>query len=125
MRPLTVPLDKLDTTRVGARLSGLSADKIVEWASRTFDEGLAMSTSFGIQSAVMLHLVTQVRPNIPVIWIDTGYLPAETYRFADELATHLSFNLHVYQSPISPARTETLMNFGGATSVCTTEAGSR
>ena len=108
MRPVTIPLDILDTTRAGAHLSGLSAHKIVEWASRTFGDDLVMSTSFGIQSAVMLHLVTQVRPNIPVIWVDTGYLPAETYRFADELTTHLSLNLHVYQSAISPARMETL-----------------
>ncbi|NEQ92348.1 MAG: phosphoadenosine phosphosulfate reductase family protein, partial [Okeania sp. SIO2G4] len=43
---------------------------------------LIMSTSFGIQAAVMLHLATTVVPNIPVIWVDTGYLPGETYRFA-------------------------------------------
>jgi 3'-phosphoadenosine 5'-phosphosulfate sulfotransferase (PAPS reductase)/FAD synthetase len=46
-----------------------------------------MSTSFGIQSAVMLHLVTQVVPDVPVIWVDTGYLPVETYRFAEDLTT--------------------------------------
>ncbi len=98
----------LDTHRINARLSDLSARGIVEWASSTFGDGLVMSTSFGIQSAVMLHLVTQVSPNIPVIWIDTGYLPAETYRFADELTARLSLNLHVYQSSISPARMEAL-----------------
>ena len=46
--------------------------------------------------------------DIPVVWIDTGYLPEETYRFADELTERLSLNLHVYQSPMSPARMETL-----------------
>ena len=65
-----------------------------------FGVGLVMSTSFGIQSAVMLHLVTQFRPNIPVIWIDTGYLPAETYRFADELTTRLGLNLYVRAHPV-------------------------
>ena len=44
-----------------------------------------MSSSFGAQSAVMLHLVTEQRPNIPVVLIDTGYLFPETYRFIDEL----------------------------------------
>lgn len=67
-----------------------------------------MSTSFGIQSAVMLHLVTQVIPDIPVIWVDTGYLPVETYQFADDLTQRLHLNLKVYQSPISPARMEAL-----------------
>ncbi len=67
MRPLAVPLDELDTTRAGARLSLLSAREIVEWASNMFGDGLVMSTSFGIQSAVMLHLATQVKPDIPVV----------------------------------------------------------
>ena len=58
-----------------------------------------MSTSFGIQAAVMLHLVTQVLPDIPVIWVDTGYLPAETYTFAESLTQRLQLNLKVYQSP--------------------------
>jgi phosphoadenosine phosphosulfate reductase len=67
-----------------------------------------MSTSFGIQSAVMLHLVTQEMPDIPVIWIDTGYLPAETYIFAEELTKRLNLNLQVYQSSLSPARMEAI-----------------
>jgi phosphoadenosine phosphosulfate reductase len=69
---------------------------------------MVMTTSFGIQSAVMLHLVTQVIPQIPIIWIDTGYLPPATYRFADALTQRLQLNLKVYQSPISPARMEAL-----------------
>ncbi|MEA5472408.1 phosphoadenosine phosphosulfate reductase [Spirulina sp. 06S082] len=85
-----------------------NATEIVQWSAETFGRGLVMSTSFGIQSAVMLHLVTRTIPNIPVIWVDTGYLPPETYRFADELSQRLHLNLQVYQSPLSPARMEAL-----------------
>ncbi|MBE9155259.1 phosphoadenosine phosphosulfate reductase [Nodosilinea sp. LEGE 06152] len=81
---------------------------IVGWAADTFGSGLVMSTSFGIQAAVMLHLVTQVVPEIPVIWVDTGYLPEETYRFADQLTQRLNLNLKLYQSPLSPAHMEAL-----------------
>ncbi|MCY7283829.1 MAG: phosphoadenylyl-sulfate reductase, partial [Cyanobacteria bacterium CAN_BIN43] len=56
----------------------------------------------------MLHMVTQVAPNIPVIWVDTGYLPTTTYIFAEELTQRLNLNLKVYQSPVSPARMEAL-----------------
>ena len=90
------------------RSPGLSAREIIEWADDRFGDGLVLSTSFGIQSAVMLHLVTRVRPDIPVVWIDTGYLPSETYRYADELTSELGLNLHVYQSDLSPARMEAL-----------------
>ena len=43
-----------------------------------------------------------------MIWVDTGYLPVETYRFADDLTNRLELNLQVYQSPMSPARMEAL-----------------
>lgn len=89
-------------------LTDVTATQRVQWAAETFGEGLVMSTSFGIQAAVMLDLVTQVVPDIPVIWIDTGYLPAETYRFADDLTQRLKLNLQVYQSSVSPARMEAL-----------------
>ena len=65
-----------------------------------------VSTSFGIQSAVTLHMATRVLPDIPVVWVDTGYLPTETYQYADELAARLNLNLHVYQPLLSPARME-------------------
>lgn len=94
--------------RLGAYLTAKDATPIVEWAAEIYGKGLVMSTSFGIQSAVMLHLVTRIVPDIPIIWVDTGYLPVETYRFADELTQRLDLNLKVYQSPISPARMEAL-----------------
>lgn len=99
---------ELDIDRVREELTDLDAKRIIEWADATFGPGLVLSTSFGIQSAVMLHLVTQVIPKIPVIWVDTGYLPPETYRFAEELTERLDLNLKVYQSPMSPARMEAL-----------------
>ncbi|MGB3310158.1 MAG: phosphoadenylyl-sulfate reductase [Nodosilinea sp.] len=98
----------LDLHAVNQEWGNADASSLVQWGHETFGDGLVLSTSFGIQSAVMLHLVTQVVPNIPVIWVDTGYLPVETYRFADELSLRLDLNLKVYQSLLSPARMEAL-----------------
>ncbi|MEM1238272.1 MAG: phosphoadenylyl-sulfate reductase [Cyanobacteria bacterium P01_H01_bin.26] len=98
----------LDLKALNQTLHDMDATELVAWSVNTFGDQLVMSTSFGIQSAVMLHLVTQVMPAIPVIWVDTGYLPAETYRFADGLTRRLNLNLKVYQSDISPARMEAL-----------------
>lgn len=100
--------DALDIPAINRQLSGANADSIIQWSAETFGNELVMSTSFGIQAAVMLHVVTEIIPQIPVIWVDTGYLPAETYRFAEELTQRLQLNLHVYQSPISPARMEAI-----------------
>jgi phosphoadenosine phosphosulfate reductase len=98
----------LDLPLVNRQWGEADATDLVRWSDDTFGAGLVMSTSFGIQSAVMLHLVTQVVPDVPVIWVDTGYLPVETYRFAEDLTSRLSLNLKVYQSPMSPARMEAL-----------------
>jgi phosphoadenosine phosphosulfate reductase len=103
---LSTARNPLDLVSVNQQLSNYNASAIVHWADEQFGEHLVMSTSFGIQSAVMLHLVTQVVPQIPIIWIDTGYLPKETYLFAEELTHRLNLNLKVYQSELSPARME-------------------
>jgi phosphoadenosine phosphosulfate reductase len=98
----------LNLSALNQQLDNATAHQIIEWAAATFGNSLVMSTSFGIQASVMLHLVTQIVPNIPIIWVDTGYLPAETYQFAEQLTERLKLNLKVYQSPISPARMEAL-----------------
>ncbi|MGL5796310.1 MAG: phosphoadenosine phosphosulfate reductase family protein, partial [Waterburya sp.] len=104
----TVKIPTLDLLQANQQLENAEATSVVEWSANTFSNGLVMSTSFGIQAAVMLHLVTRVAPNIPVIWVDTGYLPSETYKFAEQLTQRLELNLKVYQSPMSPARMEAL-----------------
>jgi phosphoadenosine phosphosulfate reductase len=107
MTPINSNLS-LDLNQVNRTVENREASQVVEWAAATFGKGLVMSSSFGIQSAVMLHLVTQVVPHIPVIWVDTGYLPRETYQFAAELTQRLQLNLKIYQSNLSPAHMEAL-----------------
>ncbi|MGH7995227.1 MAG: phosphoadenylyl-sulfate reductase, partial [Opitutaceae bacterium] len=75
----------------------------IAWAVREFAGAIVLSTSFGVQSAVMLSLATRIQPDIPVVLVDTGYLFAETYRFADELKEKLRLNLRVYRPDISAA----------------------
>ena len=102
------PVESLDLVAINQSLNNSSSDQIVAWAKKQFGKHLVLSTSFGIQSAVMLHLVTQIIPDIPVIWVDTGYLPKETYVFAEELTKRLNLNLQIYQSEFTPARMEAI-----------------
>ena len=81
----------------------------VERVERTLDRlpGVhVLSSSFGAQSAVSLHLLTQAQPDIPVVLIDTGYLFPETYDFVGELQQRLSLNLHIYSNPMTPSMQE-------------------
>jgi len=91
-----------------ADLSLLNAEERIRWAAAEFGDKLILTTSFGIQSAVMLHLASRVVPEIPVVFIDTGYLFPETYRFAHELTKKLKLNLKTYLPRRSPAQQEAL-----------------
>ena len=84
-------------------LQSLPARQRVEQALEHLPGEYLLSSSFGAQSAVMLHLVNEVIPGIPVVLIDTGYLFPETYRFIDELTEKLQLNLKVYRSDASAA----------------------
>jgi len=108
MSVATLQQPQLNLEELNHRFANADATEVIQWAADTFGDGLVMSSSFGIQSAAMLHLVTSIIPDIPVIWIDTGYLHAETYRFAEQLTERLNLNLKVYQSHLSTARMEAL-----------------
>ena len=102
----------LDPVQARALLGSMGAADRLRWALDTFGDGLVITTSFGIQSAVLLHLVSQLMAargcTIPVVWVDTGYLPPETYRYAQQLSQRLGLAPHVAQAELSPARMEAL-----------------
>lgn len=85
------------------QFAALDPLKRVEWSFEHLPGHHVLTSSFGAQAAVSLHLVTRVEPRIPVILVDTGYLFPETYRFVDALTERLSLNLHVYRAELSPA----------------------
>lgn len=87
---------------------GLEGKELVAWAGSRFKDQLVLSSSFGADSAVMLHLATRAVPGIQVIFVDTGYLFPETYRFAEELKDLLGFRLHVVSPAVTAARQEAL-----------------
>jgi phosphoadenosine phosphosulfate reductase len=85
------------------KFASLRAEERIEWTLEHLPAKHVLSSSFGAQAAVSLHLVTRVDPLVPVILIDTGYLFVETYRFIDELTARLSLNLRIYRAPLSAA----------------------
>jgi phosphoadenosine phosphosulfate reductase len=99
--------DRRELERLNVAFANLAAPARVARALEILPGAHLLSSSFGAQAAVMLHLVTRVRPEIPVVLIDTGYLFPETYRFVDALTERLKLNLKVYRSDSSPAWQET------------------
>lgn len=80
-----------------------TAQQRIAWAFKVLPGEHALSSSFGAQSAAILHLVTRERSDVPVVLIDTGYLFPETYRFADALTDRLGLNLKVVRPSLGAA----------------------
>lgn len=86
--------DAFELERVNREL-GHAPQALIDWALAL--EGKALvTTNFGPFAAVLPHLLTRTRPELPVLWIDTGYGTPATYQFADELTRLLKLDLHVY-----------------------------
>lgn len=99
---------EFDLAAVNKRLADAPPEAILEWARDAFGDRLVLTSSFGAESAVMLHLASRVIPSAPVIFLDTGYLFPETYQFAEELKERLNLDVRVYSPKMTAARQEAL-----------------
>jgi phosphoadenosine phosphosulfate reductase len=97
---------KIDLARVNAEL-GRDAQGLVAWALDLRKPAI-VTTNFRPFEAVILHMVTRVQPDVPVIWMDSGYNTEATYRFADEVTRQLSLNLQIFLPRRSRAHREAL-----------------
>lgn len=88
---------------LNAWLGEQDAEARVDWARRHLPGRQVLSSSFGAQAAVSLHLLSRQEPDMPVVLIDTGYLFPETYQFIDQLTERLGLNLIVGRPALSPA----------------------
>jgi len=86
---------------LAAELEPLSAEERVAWSLARLPGPHVLSSSFGAQAAVMLHLVVTQAPTTPVVVVDTGYLFPETYRFIDTLQQRLGLRLAVARADLS------------------------
>ncbi len=105
---MTISAAAVDPQQACPALEQCDALGRLRWGLETFAEGFALTTSFGIQAAVSLHLLSRLDRSVPVIWVDTGYLPPETYTYAEGLMEQLGLQVHVAQALMSPARMEAL-----------------
>lgn len=98
----------MDLDRINAELRDQSPEDIVRWAMQ-LGKRVITTTSFSPNSAAMLHMVKQVEPEMPIIWVDSGYNMADAYRVAEELMQSLSLNMKVYIPQITGERRNALM----------------
>ncbi len=86
-----------------AKLRSQTPLEIVRWAIAQAGGRAIVSTNFRPYEAVILHLCTQVQPDIPVLWVDHGYNRPATYRHAEQLKALLKLNLKPYLPKLTAA----------------------
>ena len=75
--------------RLDERLRNADPATIIAAAVEHYGERLALVSSFGAESAVLLHLAAQVDPDIAVLFLDTGMLFGQTLDYRKQLVERL------------------------------------
>jgi phosphoadenosine phosphosulfate reductase len=94
----------LDLESVNPVVETYEPERIVRWAADSFGTDLVMSSSFGAESAALIHLATRVVPDIRIIMVDTGYLFPETFELMEDLRKRFSLNIWTYRTRNDPIR---------------------
>lgn len=99
---------KLDLEQANHALREQSPAGVIEWAMGLGKPTIA-TTSFAQNSAAMLHLLVESAPEVPVIWVDSGYNVPDTYRVAEEIMELLKPNMKVYIPQITAERRNAIL----------------
>ena len=101
---MSIVAEKLNLPELNDAFEPSDPAKIVSWAATQFGDSLVMSSSFGAESALLIHMATRVKPDIKVIFIDTGYLYAETHTFMEQLRHRFNLNIWTYRTKNDPIK---------------------
>ncbi len=104
MATSTMSRQLLDLESVNQVLDTFEPEPIVQWAAETFPAQLVMSSSFGAESAALIHIATRLIPSIKIIMVDTGYLFPETHQLMEQLRQRFNLNVWVYRTQNDPIR---------------------
>ncbi|HSO46453.1 MAG TPA: phosphoadenosine phosphosulfate reductase family protein, partial [Rhizobiaceae bacterium] len=89
-RTITQAWTPRDADGLAARFAGSGARKMLEtMLAENAGKRIALVSSFGSNSVVLLHLVASVDKSLPVLFIDTGKLFGSTQRYREELTQTL------------------------------------
>ncbi|MBT8184579.1 MAG: phosphoadenosine phosphosulfate reductase family protein [Eudoraea sp.] len=98
--------------KLNAQFKGIPPEEIISWAIQ-FGKRPLITTNFRPYEVAILHAVTDVRRNIPVVWCDTGYNTPNTYKHAEELIYRLGLNVHLYVPKQTSAHRDAVMGIPG------------
>ncbi len=78
---------------LSTQFENASPQEIISWAVDTFSPKLAMSSSFQTGSIPLLHMVHQIKPDLPVFFLETGYHFWDTLVFREQMEQEWGLNI--------------------------------
>ena len=102
----SLPVETIEWTpesikQVNATLEESSPETVLRWSFENFAPSIVLATGFGPEGIVLMHLVSQIRPETTVFYLDTDLLFAHTYELRDELVRRLGIRFKRVHSGIS------------------------
>src|ERR1051325_2008211 len=94
--------EQLDLEALNSLFEKQHPSKIIEWAVAEFAGEVVMTSSFGDQASVLIHLAACVKPDIRIIFVDTGYLFPETHQFMELMRRRFNLNVWTYRTRNDP-----------------------
>lgn len=101
-------MNEAEIAHWNAELRQKSPLEIVRWAVSEGKGRTIVSTNFRPYEAALLHVVSQVQADLPVLWVDHGYNRPATYKHAEELRARLKLNLKPYLPRLTPAHRDAI-----------------
>ena len=99
---------QLDLEKLNAEFEKKKPEEIIAWAVKEFEPKFAMTSSFGPESGVLLHMLSQINPEVPVLFLETGYHFPETLQYKQDL-TKLFGLKNVRDLKADPSKKEKLV----------------
>ena len=104
----TVSDKQLDLDAINAELADQTPEAIIQWVLALGMRTIT-TTTFGDNSAQLLHMVSQLAPEMKYLWVDSGHNTPDTYRYAHKLIDQLSLDIDIYSPLITTARQNMLL----------------
>ena len=100
---------EINIDQANQELQGKTPEQIVEWALAKAENPI-ITTNFRPYESAILHLVAKQKPDITVLWVDSGYNTRATYDFANKLIKDLNLNVITYIPKQTSAHRDATMN---------------
>tara|TARA_R110000868_G_scaffold52221_4_gene165235 strand:- start:20209 stop:20877 length:669 start_codon:yes stop_codon:yes gene_type:complete len=97
---------------LNAQLKGIPPVEIISWTLQ-YAKNAVVTTNFRPYEVAILHAVSDVKNDIPVIWCDTGYNTPNTYKHAEDLISRLNLNIKLYVPKQTSSHRDAVMGIPG------------